>query len=166
VPPDLFTVPKGFEVTLWATSPLLFNPTNMDFDSQGRLYVAEGVNYRGKKGRRPEGDRVVVLEDTTGSGRSDKSSVFVQDTNLEAPLGVAVLDDKVVVSQPPDLLVYHDANRDGKFDPASEKVEAATVLHLHDRAESIFQRRREGRSRRPVGHPFSKHLHRRTERPQ
>ena len=117
-------MPEGFEVTLWATSPLLFNPTNMDFDSQGRLYVAEGVNYRGKKGRRPEGDRVVVLEDTTGSGRSDKSSVFVQDTNLEAPLGVAVLDDKVVVSQPPDLLVYHDENRDGKFDPASEKVEA------------------------------------------
>ena len=124
VPTDLFTVPDGFEVTLWATSPLLFNPTNMDFDAQGRLYVAEGVNYRGKKGRRPEGDRIVVLEDTTGRGRADKSSVFVQDTNLEAPLGVAVLDDKVIVSQPPDLLVYHDANRDGKFDPATEKVEA------------------------------------------
>jgi putative membrane-bound dehydrogenase-like protein len=124
VPPDLFTVPEGMEVTLWATSPMLFNPTNMDFDAQGRLYVTEGVNYRGKKGRRAEGDRIVVLEDTTGSGRADKSSVFVQDTNLESPLGVAVLDDKVIVSQPPDLLVYHDANRDGKFDPASEKVEA------------------------------------------
>ena len=60
VPPEMFTVPEGFEVTLWATSPLLFNPTNMDFDAQGRLYVAEGVNYRGKAGRRPEGDRIVA----------------------------------------------------------------------------------------------------------
>ena len=125
VPPEMFTVPEGFEVTLWATSPLLFNPTNMDFDAQGRLYVAEGVNYRGKAGRRPEGDRIVVLEDTTGSGKADKSTVFVQDTNLAAPLGVAVLDDKVIVSQPPDLLVYTDVNRDGKFDP---KVDRREVL--------------------------------------
>ena len=111
VPPGMFTVPEGFEVTLWATSPLLFNPTNMDFDAQGRLYVAEGVNYRGKAGRRPEGDRIVVLEDTTGSGRADKSTVFVQEKDLAAPLGVAVLDDKVIVSQPPDLLVYTDVDR-------------------------------------------------------
>jgi putative membrane-bound dehydrogenase-like protein len=123
VPPERFTVPEGFEVTLWATSPLLFNPTNMDFDAQGRLYVAEGVNYRGKAGRRPEGDRIVILEDTTGSGKADKSTVFVQDKNLAAPLGVAVLDDKVIVSQPPDLLVYTDVNRDGKFDPAVDKRE-------------------------------------------
>ena len=124
VPVEMFTVPEGFEVTLWATSPLLFNPTNMDFDAQGRLYVAEGVNYRGKAGRRPEGDRIVVLEDTTGSGKADKSTVFVQDTNLAAPLGVAVLDDKVIVSQPPDLLVYTDPRRDGKFNPATDKMEA------------------------------------------
>ncbi|MEO6787496.1 MAG: PVC-type heme-binding CxxCH protein, partial [Chthoniobacteraceae bacterium] len=124
VPPEMFTVPEGFEVTLWATSPMLFNPTNMDFDAQGRLYVAEGVNYRGKAGRRPEGDRIVVLEDTTGSGRADKSTVFVQEKNLEAPLGVAVLDNRVIVSQPPDLLVYTDVNRDGKFDPKVDKREA------------------------------------------
>ncbi len=123
VPPEMFTVPEGFEVTLWATSPLLHNPTNMDFDAQGRLYVAEGVNYRGKAGRRPEGDRIVILEDTTGSGHADKSTVFVQEKELAAPLGVAVLDDKVIVSQPPDLLVFTDVNRDGKFDPKVDKRE-------------------------------------------
>lgn len=123
VPPGMFTVPEGFEVTLWATSPLLFNPVNMDFDAQGRLYVAEGVNYRGKAGRRAEGDRIVVLEDTTGSGKADKSTVFVQDKNLAAPLGVAVLDSQIIVSQPPDLIVYTDINRDGIFDPAVDKRE-------------------------------------------
>jgi putative membrane-bound dehydrogenase-like protein len=123
VPVELFNVPEGFEVTLWATSPLLFNPTNIDFDAQGRLYVAEGVNYRSKGNRRKEGDRIVILEDNTGTGKADKSTVFVQDPGLESPLGVAVLGDKVVVSQPPDLLVYTDVNHDGKFDPAVDKRE-------------------------------------------
>jgi putative membrane-bound dehydrogenase-like protein len=112
VPAEMFKVPEGLEVTVWATSPLLYNPTNIDFDAQGRMYVAEGVNYRGKGNRRPEGDRIVILEDTDHDGKADKSSVFVQEKGLAAPLGVAVLDDKVVVSQPPDLLVYTDTNGD------------------------------------------------------
>ncbi len=123
VPAELFTVPEGFEVTVWATSPQLFNPTNIDFDERGRMFVAEGVNYRGKKGRRKEGDRIVTLEDTTGSGKADKVTVFVQDTNLEAPLGVAHIDGKIVVSMPPDLIVFTDVNGDGVFDPKVDKRE-------------------------------------------
>ena len=123
VPPELFTVPEGFEVTVWATSPQLFNPTNIDFDEKGRLFVAEGVNYRGKGGRRKEGDRIVVLEDTTGAGKADKVTVFTQETALASPLGVAAIDGKIVVSQPPDLLVYTDVNRDGVFDSATDKRE-------------------------------------------
>ena len=121
VPPEMFTASDDLEVTLWATSPLLYNPTNIDFDAQGRLYVAEGVNYRAKGGRRKEGDRIVVLEDTTGAGKADKSTVFVQETNLASPLGVAVLGDQIVVSQPPDLLVFTDVNHDGLFDAAIDQ---------------------------------------------
>lgn len=116
VPANLFHVPEGLEVTVWATTPQIFNPTNIDFDKDGRLWVAEGVNYRSHSTRRPEGDRVVVLEDTDHDGKADKSEVFVQEKELFAPLGVAVLDNKVVVSQPPDLIVYTDVNRDRKFD--------------------------------------------------
>ena len=124
VPEEMFTVPDdNWEVTVWATSPLLRNPTNIDFDAAGRLYVAEGVNYRHAKGRRPEGDRIAILEDTDGDGSADTSNVFVQDTNLESPLGVAVLGDKVIVSQPPDLLVYTDVNGDRKFDTSTDKRE-------------------------------------------
>ena len=123
VPAELFTVPEGFEVTVWATSPQIFNPTNIDFDERGRMFVAEGINYRGKKGRRKEGDRIVVLEDTTGAGKADKVTVFTQDINLESPLGVAHIDGKIVVSQPPDLIVYTDVNGDGVFDPAVDKKE-------------------------------------------
>ena len=63
-----FQVPDGLEVTVWASTPDLFNPTNMDIDAAGRIWVAEGVNYRGHNGRRPDGDRITVLEDTNGDG--------------------------------------------------------------------------------------------------
>ena len=123
VPTDLFTVPEGLEVTVWATSPMLLNPVNMDFDERGRLWVSEGVNYRGNGGRRPEGDRIVILEDTKGEGKADTATVFVQEKELASPLGVGVFGDKIVVSQPPDMIVYTDVNRDGKFDPAVDKRE-------------------------------------------
>lgn len=124
VPTEMFTLAdSNLEITVWATSPMLQNPTNMDFDAEGRLYVAEGVNYRGAKSKRPEGDRIVILEDTDKDGKADTIEVFTQDTNLESPLGVTVLDNQVIVAQPPDLIVYTDTDRDRKFDPAVDKRE-------------------------------------------
>lgn len=123
VPLGLFQVPQGFEVTLWAASPLLHNPTNIDIDKDGRIWVAEGVRYRSHYARQPEGDRIVVVEDTNGDGKADTAHTFVQEPGLIAPLGVAVIDNKVIVSQPPDLIVYTDVNRDRRFDPAVDRRE-------------------------------------------
>ena len=123
IPGNLFEVPEGLEVTVWASSPQFFNPTNMDIDIEGRIWVAEGVRYRKNFDRQPEGDRIVVLEDTNGDGKADSSHTFVQEPLLIAPLGVAVIDNKIVVSQPPHLLVYTDVDRDLKFDPEKDKRE-------------------------------------------
>lgn len=123
VPTDHFAVPEGLEVTVWATSPMLFNPTNLDTDEAGRIWVAEGVNYRSHAGRRPEGDRIMVLEDTDGDGKADKSHVFVQEKFLEAPLGVAVMGNKVIVSQTPSMIVYTDVNNNQVFDEGIDKRE-------------------------------------------
>jgi len=121
-----FQVPEGLEVTLWARSPMLANPTNLDIDAQGRVWVTEGVNYRvyNKGGkRRPEGDRVVVLSDTKGAGQADTVATFAQDAGWTSPLGIAVFDNVVIVSHAPDLIKFTDVNRDGKFDPAVDKRE-------------------------------------------
>ena len=118
-----FHVPDGLEVTVWASTPDLFNPTNMDIDAAGRIWVAEGVNYRGHNGRRPDGDRIAVLQDTDGDGKADTSHTFVQEKGLVAPLGVGVFDNVIVVSQPPDLIVYTDVDRNLVFDPAVDKRE-------------------------------------------
>jgi len=107
---------KNFEITAWATSPLFHNPANMDIDHLGRIWITEGVNYRHVANRRPEGDRVVMLEDTDGDGKADKSTVFYQDPELTTPLGIAVFDNVVIVSQPPNLLKLTDVDRNGKLE--------------------------------------------------
>ena len=122
------SVPEGFEVQVWAKSPMFFNPTNMDIDYQGRIWVAEGRAYRAFRNKSnsqylKKGDRIMVLSDTDASGQADESHVFVQDPDLVAPLGIAVIDNKVVVSQPPSIIVYHDVNRDAVFDPQVDKKE-------------------------------------------
>jgi putative membrane-bound dehydrogenase-like protein len=123
IPLDLFHLPDGFEVTVWAASPLLHNPTNIDIDKDGRIWVAEGVRYRSHFARQPEGDKIVVLQDTDGDGKADSTHTFVQEPALIAPLGVAVIDNKVIVSQPPDLIVYTDVDRNLRFDPAVDRRE-------------------------------------------
>ena len=123
IPPGMFEIDPSLEVTVWATSPMLYNPTNMDIDHVGRVWVAEGVNYRGRQGTRPAGDRIAVLQDTDGDGKCDSSHTFVQEEGLIAPLGVAVFDNLVYVAQPPDILVYTDVDRDLVFDPAVDRRE-------------------------------------------
>src|SRR5439155_26237421 len=94
-----------------------FNHTDLDVDARGRIWVAEAVNYRETLHplhalKHPNGDRIMILEDTDGDGVRDSSKVFVEDIDLTAPLGIAVLGDKVVVSCSPNLIVY--TNRDDK----------------------------------------------------
>jgi putative membrane-bound dehydrogenase-like protein len=100
----------GLEVKLWASEPMLSNPTNITVDERGRVWVLEGVNYRRPQRNlpdiRPEGDRIVILEDTDRNGQADTVKVFDQNPQLRVPLGIAVLGDKVYVSQSPDLIVY------------------------------------------------------------
>ena len=78
---------------LWAQSPLFYNPTNIDIDIQGRIWVTEAVDYRNfnhdttQYMYNPHGDRVMILEDTNGDGKADTSKMFVQDKDLCITLG-------------------------------------------------------------------------------
>ena len=115
-------LPDGLEATLWAESPMFYNPTNMDVDSKGRIWVTEAVNYRNynndstKVLHHHDGDRVMILEDTDQDGKADSAKVFVQDRDLLSPVGIAVIGDKVIVSCSPNLIIYTDENGDDKPD--------------------------------------------------
>ncbi|HWG47218.1 MAG TPA: PVC-type heme-binding CxxCH protein [Gemmataceae bacterium] len=132
-----FTVAEGLEMSLWASEPLFVNPTCMDIDHKGRVWVCESVNYRnkqqGKKLHRAAGDRIVILEDSKGTGKADKAITFYQSPQLLAPLGIAVAAEpsrdrkgtfsyKVYICQSPDILLLEDKNGDGKADGPPKRL--------------------------------------------
>ena len=107
---DAFEVAAELELTLWASEPMLVNPTNFDIDERGRIWLIESVNYRSDLWSRPkndpQGDRIVILEDTNGDGQADSRKIFDQHAEMLAPLGISVLGNQVIVSQSPDIIVY------------------------------------------------------------
>lgn len=113
------TVFDGLEVTPFASEPMLQNPTNMDIDEKGRVWITEAYNYRPAVNGNPTnalGDRIMILEDTNGDGHADTAKVFYQGPEINAPLGIAVLGHRVIVSQSPFIWSFYDDNGDDKAD--------------------------------------------------
>lgn len=113
---EKLTLAEGLTATLFASEPDVVNPTNLNVDERGRVWITEGYNYRTKENPgndyRPEGDRIVILEDLDGDGRSDKSKVYYQGEDVNAALGIWVMGNKVIVSCSPDILVFTDVDGD------------------------------------------------------
>jgi putative membrane-bound dehydrogenase-like protein len=115
-----FTVSDGLQASVFAAEPILRNPTDMEIDERGRVWVTEGVNYRSTFQKwgvlQPAGDRIVILEDTNRDGVADKETVFYQDPSINAALGICVLGNKVIISDSPNVFVLTDTDGDGKAD--------------------------------------------------
>jgi putative membrane-bound dehydrogenase-like protein len=116
---------EGLTATLFAAEPMIQNPTNIAIDHRGRVWAVEAVDYRLSLHKdweelRPEGDRVVILEDTNADGVADKEITFFQSTELRAPLGLCVLPQtrgtQVLVSAAPNLWLLTDTDGDDKAD--------------------------------------------------
>ncbi len=113
------TFTEGVEAQLFASEPVMSNPTNIDVDERGRVWVCEAHNYRPAitgNAAKKEGDRILILEDTNGDGKADKNTVFYQGSELEAPLGIWVMGHQAIVSQSPYVWLFTDDNSDDKAD--------------------------------------------------
>lgn len=114
------SVGEGLQAQLFAAEPLVRNPSNMDIDHRGRVWVVENVNYRPENNPDNEyqegGDMIVILEDTDGDGKADDRKVFFQDVLVDGAMGIGVFDNQVYVSSSPHILVLTDEDRDDKAD--------------------------------------------------
>lgn len=107
------TAPPGFHASLLAGEPDVEQPIAMSFDDRGRLWVVECYTYTGvgedafDTNRR---DRIVIFEDSTGSGHFDKRKVF-WDQGVRLT-GIAVGFGGVFCTCAPSLIFIPNRNGD------------------------------------------------------
>lgn len=116
------SVPAGFEVSFFAREPLVRQPYSMAFDAKGRLCVGMGPQYRSPKPNTP-GDSVMLVLDTNGDGRADRTKTFA--TGFNAIQGLAWHGRDLWVANAPDLTIVRDLDGD---DEADEYVRVYTDL--------------------------------------
>ena len=115
-------VRDGFRAELVAAEPQIADPVAIDWDSSGRLWVAEMADYplglekpasnapRNGSG----GGRVRWLEDRDGDGRYEHSVLFAEHLNF--PTGILVWRGGVLVTAAPDIWYLEDTDGDGRAD--------------------------------------------------
>jgi len=106
-----FQLPEGFRIELVASEPLIQDPTEIAFDEDGKMYVAQMEDYPA------DGDptgRIMLLEDKDGDGFYESGTVFA--TGLPYVNGVMPWKGGVLITSAPDILFMKDTTGDGVAD--------------------------------------------------
>jgi len=135
-PRPSFSVADGFEVSLWAENPMFHKPTQVNFDPRGRLWVASSETYPQIEVGQTTDDKIIILEDTTGDGAADKSTVFADRLSMPT----AVLPDAsggAFVAQSADLLHFTDTDGDGKADSKTRVLSGFGTEDTHHNLHTL-----------------------------
>ncbi len=131
-------IAKGLEATLSASEKNdLKSLTNLDIDDRGRVWVCDVMNYRRNQGSRPQGDRILILEDTTGDGVMDQVKTFYQGNDIDSAMGICVLGNQVIVTASPYVWRFIDEDGDDKPD-RKEAMFTETGQPQHDHSGHSF----------------------------
>ena len=139
-----FFMPPGYRVELVASEPLVQDPIVIDFDADGRIWVVEMPTFQPEDdlaatNEREPKSRVVVLEDTNDDGKMDKRTVFAD--GLVLPRAIKVLDQGVLVGEPPNLWLLRDTNGDLKADTQGARhryLRHVPTANIEHNANSLF----------------------------
>ena len=105
----------GFRMELVAQEPMVRDPIAAAFDEDGRLYVAEMIDYpyQPSMDLKAKG-QIRLLEDIDGDGRFDRSHIFADQ--LLWPSGIVPWKQGVFVAATPDIWYMKDTDGDGIAD--------------------------------------------------
>ncbi|MDP7251782.1 MAG: ThuA domain-containing protein, partial [Planctomycetota bacterium] len=112
-----FKIDPRFEVNLFASEeefPEIACPIQMRWDARGRMWVSCSTTYPHVYPGQEPNDKIVILEDTNGDGKADKSTVFADD--VQVPLSFELGDGGIYVSEEPHLTHLSDTDGDGRAD--------------------------------------------------
>ncbi|MDA7877297.1 c-type cytochrome [Akkermansiaceae bacterium] len=126
-----FTIHNDFIIEAVVAEPLVDKPVALSFDGQGRMWVVEMRGYMpnidGKDEDKPVG-RIAILEDTTGDGKVDKRTLFLDKILL--PRTIALVSGGVLYGDQEQLYFIE---RDGD----KPKGEAIVVDNNYSRGSNV-----------------------------
>src|SRR4029077_1223518 len=131
-------VAQGMKVTLFASEkefPELAKPVQMQFDSQGRLWVAVWPSYPHWKPTEEINDKILIFEDTKGTGKADKMTVFAD--HLHCPTGFEFYNGGVLVAQAPGLVFLKDTEGAGKANVRIRVLDGLDSADTHHTSNSF-----------------------------
>jgi putative membrane-bound dehydrogenase-like protein len=106
---------EDFKVELFLNEPQVMSPVEMVFDENGRIYVAEMLDYPDDPPPgKPARSRIKLLEDNDGDGGYERVIVFA-DQVLQVS-GILPWKGGLLVTSAPDILWMKDDDGDGKAD--------------------------------------------------
>ncbi|HEY3901530.1 MAG TPA: PVC-type heme-binding CxxCH protein [Chthoniobacter sp.] len=124
LPTPEFTLDNGLQIELWAENPLLFKPTQMNWDPQGRLWVSSSALYPMITPGGEATDKILILGDPDHSGKATTSTIFADGLLLPTGVAPTPLPTKpghpqrygCFVGQSTELLYFEDSTGSGKAD--------------------------------------------------
>lgn len=143
---DALLVPNGFHVELVVSEPLVKDPVNVAFGTDGVVWVVEMGDYPLGSG---SGGSVRRLVDSNNDGHFETSTVFL--SGLDYPSSVTAFRDGVLVIAAPDIIFARDTNSDGVADQRRVLLTGLAKSNPQHRA-SGFDRGLDGRLHFGVGH--------------
>lgn len=109
-----FKLAPGFKLELVASEPMIRSPVAVDFDEDGRMFVAEFPEYNQHGNPKfKEKGAIKVLEDTTGNGVYDKVSTLAE---IDSPVALCCWDGGVFVGSVPHIYYLKDTKGTSKAD--------------------------------------------------
>ncbi len=155
-----FQIAKGLEWTQLLTEPTVRQPLMTTFDSRGRLWVVQYLQYPEPAGIKalsrdnfwrivydqmpkppghggtPGADKITIHEDRDGDGRYEHETVFVDGLNIVS--SVVPTEDGAWVLNPPYLLFFRDSNGDSRADgPPEVHLEGFGLEDTHSVVNSL-----------------------------
>jgi len=127
-----FTLADGFSINCFASSedhPELINPLQMQFDSQGRLWVTCFSSYPHPVPGTVSNDTILIFEDTDRDGKADKKTIFANQ--LDLPDGLVFHKNGVIVSTAKKLIYLEDTDGDSKADFREEVLRGFDNTDTH-----------------------------------
>jgi len=132
------TVHSGMKVELVADEgmfPELVNPVAMNFDAKGRLWVAAWESYPHWRPDEKLQDKILILEDTNGDGKTDRVKTFAGD--LHNPISFEFWGKGVIVSLTPGIEYLEDTNGDDVYDVRIPLVGGLDTADTHHASNSF-----------------------------